>query len=503
MRYKVFFGSLLNSLLCIQALAQTKNDITLKVGDRAPSLKVYKWIKGEPMASFETGRSYVIDFGATWCIPCAKAIPHLSNIASKYIGKTNVIGVFVMEAKKDSLDYSYVQNVKKYVQKQADNIKYTVAIDDAKATVENNWIKAAGLDGIPQTFLIDKKGLIAWIGSANSPSLDEEIRFVNSDDYSINEAIKRAETSKSLEPVTIDILKPFFLEGNGGDGGDFLFRSILTKYKGESGGDIGFVYSGKSSRIPSEMQPRPGMVQVIGASIEKLYYLAYADTLTYAMASRMISSNQYPDFKKYPMLKDGYGNFWYKAILDVSDQSPFKFDHRLTSNRYNYSLIVPDELATAKYLQQVMRKDLDSYFGYNVKVEERMMPYWRLIATPGAKERLKTKTPGEKYRVENLHDSAYKYSNSVMKDILIRFIFPFSYGQSLYGWVKPKEEAPFIDETGIFDEIDYDITQKEFDNFRNGDWESCLNYLHRLGLDLVKGERLTKVVIIRDPKSYK
>jgi hypothetical protein len=78
-------------------------------------------------------------------------------------------------------------------------------------------------------------------------------------------------------------------------------------------------------------------------------------------------------------------------------------------------------------------------------------------------------------------------------------LYPFSYSYFSYG-VKPIEEAPFIDETGIKDFIDYDITQKEVDWLQQKNWEGALKFLHRHGLDLQKGERLTKVIVIRDPK---
>src|SRR5438045_7958134 len=74
---------------------------TLKWGDVAPPLKLVKWLKGTPVEQFEPGKTYVIEFWATWCGPCKAAMPHLSELAKKYEGKITFIGVDVWETSKD------------------------------------------------------------------------------------------------------------------------------------------------------------------------------------------------------------------------------------------------------------------------------------------------------------------------------------------------------------------------------------------------------------------
>jgi thiol-disulfide isomerase/thioredoxin len=137
----------------------TEPKITLRVGDAAPPLAPGKWIKGEPVKSFEKDKVYVVEFWATWCPPCRTTIPHLTELQAKH-KDVIIIGQSVSERNPDT--------VAAFVEKMGTNMNYRVAVDDVskgKSGLMNlTWMEAAGQDGLPTAFLVGKDGKIAWIG---------------------------------------------------------------------------------------------------------------------------------------------------------------------------------------------------------------------------------------------------------------------------------------------------------------------------------------------------
>jgi thiol-disulfide isomerase/thioredoxin len=106
-----------------------------------------KDVDGKPVnfSQFK-GKVVVLDFWATWCVPCRSEIPGYVKLQEKYKDKGLVmVGV--------SLDQQGPEVVKKFISDFRMN--YQVVIGD-DAVVE----AFGGIDGIPTTFIIDRTGMI-------------------------------------------------------------------------------------------------------------------------------------------------------------------------------------------------------------------------------------------------------------------------------------------------------------------------------------------------------
>ena len=155
--------------LAVAAGAQEFGPQPLALFDPAPELSV-KVVKGKPvtLAEGKGEKVYVVEFWATWCAPCKYSIPHLSALQRKYASQ----GLVVIGISDEDL-----ATVQPYVAKMGDEMDYTVALDENKAT-GNRYMKPFGLNSIPQAFVIDKDGRIIWYGHPMDPVLEELVDAV-------------------------------------------------------------------------------------------------------------------------------------------------------------------------------------------------------------------------------------------------------------------------------------------------------------------------------------
>ncbi|MFT3934555.1 MAG: TlpA disulfide reductase family protein [Chitinophagaceae bacterium] len=183
--------------ICANAQDATEKDPapTLHIGDDAPPLYVGQWLKGTPFKNFKKGKSYVIEYWATWCGPCKAAMPHLSKLAATYKGKIDFLGVDVMEDKKTP-----IQKIKHFVDSMGQRMDYAVATDNNDLMIKE-WLKAAGEDrkGIPHTFVVNAAGKIAWMG--HPKDLPPVLEKIAGNNWDVKEALANYNEEQRLTKI--------------------------------------------------------------------------------------------------------------------------------------------------------------------------------------------------------------------------------------------------------------------------------------------------------------
>jgi len=99
------------------------------------------------------GKVALVDFWATWCVPCRKSMPELSAVQEKWSDREfTVVGI--------SIDVDRAKQVNEFLEKTP--VTYPIAIDDK---VDPAW---AGylVKAVPAAFLVDREGRIVhqWTG---------------------------------------------------------------------------------------------------------------------------------------------------------------------------------------------------------------------------------------------------------------------------------------------------------------------------------------------------
>jgi len=179
-----------NALHMDDAKQAPKVEKTILIANsQAPALTADTWVKGEEVKALDPDKVYVIEFWATWCVPCLKTIPNLTKLQKENPKDLVVIGVAASEKpqkKKETstpskdkpadkstdptdtkaMEEEMLANVKTFVTQQGDKMDYRVVFD-GDGSMSREWMQAAKQRTIPTAFIIAKGGKIAWIGPAN------------------------------------------------------------------------------------------------------------------------------------------------------------------------------------------------------------------------------------------------------------------------------------------------------------------------------------------------
>lgn len=174
------------------ASAQTETDTAaetseLTIGSTAPPLDVDHWFDfgtEEPkpaITAFEADKVYVVEFWATWCGPCVMAIPHVHDLQEQYRDQ-GVTVVSISSEDVETIEPFFEREVVRYEGPEEETPVYADLMSayrvgsDADGSVDNDYMKAAGQNGIPCAFIVGKTGLIEWIG--HPMGMDEALAAV-------------------------------------------------------------------------------------------------------------------------------------------------------------------------------------------------------------------------------------------------------------------------------------------------------------------------------------
>ena len=176
------------------AVAAPASAVELGIGDAAHKLEVSQWVKGQPidLAAAKGKNIVLVEFWATWCGPCVDSVPHLTELQKHYGPK----GVVIVGVTAEDPDNS-LEKVQKFVKDQGDRLGYRIAFDK-EGKAEEAFMKAAGAQGIPTLFVVDREGRIAWIGHPME-GVDQVLDQILSGTYDLKVARRKYELQRETE----------------------------------------------------------------------------------------------------------------------------------------------------------------------------------------------------------------------------------------------------------------------------------------------------------------
>jgi cytochrome c biogenesis protein CcmG/thiol:disulfide interchange protein DsbE len=140
-----------------------KGTTSLAVGDPAPDRELPALDgRGEGEIADYRGHWVLVNLWASWCVPCRQEAPVLDRFARRYRGRNvRVLGIDVQDNSEDALAF-----VRRY------DVRYPQL-----RSVGAERSEAFGSTGVPENFLVDPQGKLAfiWRGPVDEAILKDQI----------------------------------------------------------------------------------------------------------------------------------------------------------------------------------------------------------------------------------------------------------------------------------------------------------------------------------------
>jgi thiol-disulfide isomerase/thioredoxin len=146
----------------------------IKAGARvAPEIEVKDWIDQKPTTlAQERGRVVLLDFWATWCVPCQAALPSMSEWQKKYKDRGLTIIAFT-QYRDETADGHAVKTKAEHDAlrefRRANRLPFGIAAAESVETAAHYNVTS-----IPAAVLIDRRGVVRYLGvGSNDDDLKE------------------------------------------------------------------------------------------------------------------------------------------------------------------------------------------------------------------------------------------------------------------------------------------------------------------------------------------
>ncbi|HEX5154698.1 MAG TPA: redoxin domain-containing protein [Parafilimonas sp.] len=419
--------------LCCTAMFAAAQKKTLKavkpltVGDTVPDF-TFKQVLNYPSSTAKLsdfkGKLVIIDMWSTYCTACIDAFPKMQAIQDKFANQVQVILANPYPATDDP-DERINKVLARAKQRTGITLTMPMPLHD---TILNHLFPH---QTVPHVIIIDKEGVViavtnSWSVTPNNIQAvlaGENLRFPVKNDWVYDKNI------------------PLFVNGNGGDGSDFLYRSIITPYKEGFGSFVGrqVEEDGRASRF-----------YIINYPLFFLYLFAY------------------PGVLKYPANR---------TLIETANAAAFQVHHNEledNKNSYCYEVVSPpvSGITMIKYLQE----DLYRNFHAVARNEERTIACYIL------------KSNDRVSRICSNNDSA---ATDIEKTTLKKFMHNQSV-TALTELLNNFLDKPLIDETGLTNNISIDFPFDMYE-YTPQQWK---DFLSKNGFELTEEDHKLEVAVI-------
>jgi thiol-disulfide isomerase/thioredoxin len=434
---------------------------TYQIGDIMPAISLGKLVNYKSdSANFSDfrGKLVILDFWATWCTPCLKALSKLDTLQRKYPEKVVIIPI------DDQSRGETAERATTYLRKLKVGLPSVVGDTVLRQLFPHR--------GIPHEIWIGRDGKILAITSDTAVTEHNIETVLDGGTLTLKE---------KLDDVNFDLDQPLFIHGNGGTGSDYLYRSILA---GRRDG-LGTMSSQHWNDADLRQYGKYNFDRYTGINLPllSLYYMAlslYRSSPLVHPARVFIETKDsvyHPNDYCY-----NYAHNWYDSTL------------------YCFTLNLADGVPDSVFYRQYMLEDLNRVFHKRGQICRRKIPTWVIVRGEDRLNPLSTNgdTASKKegyiggQRFMQFGDEQQKYLESV-KDMPFDYLIRFWNERYLL-------LPPIVDESGY---AGRPVTMNLHLPFNASDALDALpditvwrSVLQKYGMDIKEEERETEVLIL-------
>jgi thiol-disulfide isomerase/thioredoxin len=151
---KIILTAFISFPLCLFAQSDLFKPQRELLNTKVERIEVSNYLLNEPADKDFDSKFKVLEFWATWCRPCLKAVPHLNKLQAKFRDSNIVFLSFTYESPQKA-----AEAFKKV------NFETVVVTDTTRAIHKKLRIDMNGTMPLPRTVLIDDENRIVWYGS--------------------------------------------------------------------------------------------------------------------------------------------------------------------------------------------------------------------------------------------------------------------------------------------------------------------------------------------------
>lgn len=385
------------------------------------------------------GKWLFLDFWYRGCVNSVKSLPKMDEIQRHFKDELQVLIIGV------TAEISFGKGIQPVLEKlyERQNLHVPIAYDSA---LKQKW----NIRAFPHIIIIDPNGIVHSITAGQDLTIKRIQDLIDGKNITFY--------PKGIDRPEFDPVKCCESDNS------LVYRSIFTRWNGE-------VKSLPPVKVFIEDLGKTEM-KVSRFNLKEFYNLAYFGKAYWTPR----------DTARYQVV-------FLHPILEMKDTTLFEYDFLTGKGIYNYQLNLPPGVRTAEAAMHLMQSDLKNIFGFEASVEERLVPVLRLVALPGAKQKLQSK---EKiFSSTNIQGTGNLNGDGGAAGFILKHTEMWPLIDSILRYIN-EIDLPLFDDTGITYPIDITMDVLMTDE------KAVIRELNRNGLDLIKSQHRMKVLVIRD-----